>query len=479
MAVLEQLEPKKVFQFFEELSCVPRGTFYDEKISSWCVEFAKARNLEYIQDGVGNVIIKKPGTPGYENSEPVILQGHMDMVCEKTEDSDHDFENEPLDLYIEDGFIKAKGTTLGGDDGIAMAYALAVLDSSDIPHPPLEVIFTVDEEIGMGGANHLDMSCIQGNILLNIDSEEEGIFLAGCAGGLLETVDIPVKREEHAGSLVNIRIKGLRGGHSGSQIHEQRGNANKLMGRLLNRLNLETEIYLAEVNGGTKDNVIAGSAQARIVAADGEKAAAIVKEMESIFVREFADDEPDLTVLCSVESGSAKACTKETTERVIFGLFCTPYGVQGLSRDLPGLVETSLNLGIVRTEEEKISLMFYLRSSSNSKMAELKETFCIWSRMLGAEHSESGEYPAWMYQKDSRIRPLVAESYKELTGKDPVITTLHAGIECGLLSGKKPSLDCVSFGPNIFDVHSVKERLDIESTKRTWELLKAVLARLK
>ena len=211
MAVLDHLEPKKVFQYFEELSSVPRGTFYNEKISNWCVEFAQARNLECIQDGMGNIIIKKPGTPGYENSDPVIIQGHMDMVCEKTEDSDHDFENDPLELYIEDGFIKAKNTTLGGDDGIAMAYALALLDSDDIPHPPLEAIFTVDEEVGMGGANYIDMSCIKGNILFNIDSDVEGTILAGCAGGILETLDMPVEREIKSGYLVDIKVRGLRG----------------------------------------------------------------------------------------------------------------------------------------------------------------------------------------------------------------------------------------------------------------------------
>lgn len=479
MAVLDQLEPKKVFQFFEELSSVPRGTFFTEKISNWCVEFANERKLECIQDSVGNIIIKKPGTAGYENSDPVIIQGHMDMVCEKTEDSDHNFETDPLELYVEDGFVKARNTTLGGDDGIAMAYALALLDSDDIPHPPLEAIFTVDEEIGMGGANYIDLSCIKGNILLNIDSDVEGTILAGCAGGLLETLDIPVEREIKSGYLADIKVKGLRGGHSGSQIHEQRGNANKLIARILNSLNQDSEIYLVTAEGGSKDNVIASSAEVQIITPDGEKIAALVKEMEAIFRSEFSSDEPDLEVSCTVKEGFAAACTRESTDRVIFGLFCSPYGVQGFSRDLPGLVETSLNLGIVRTSAEKVTMMFYLRSSSNSKMTELKYTFLAWAKELHAEQSESGEYPAWMYQKDSKIRPLMAETYKELTGEEAIITTLHAGLECGLLSGKKPTLDCVSFGPNNYDIHSVNERLDIASTARTWELIKAVLAKLK
>ena len=479
MAVLEQLEPKKVFQIFEELSSVPRGTFYDEKVSNWCVEFAKNRNLEYIQDEAGNVIIKKPGTPGYEHSEPVIIQGHMDMVCEKEEGSDHNFETDPLELYIEDGYVKAKGTTLGGDDGIAIAYAFAILDSDDIPHPPLEIIITTDEEIGMGGANALDLSHIQGNILLNIDGEEEGIILAGCAGGVLETLTIPVTREKVSGSVMAIKVKGLRGGHSGSQIHEQRGNANKILGRILNHLDQGTDIQIVSVNGGSKDNVIAGSSEAVIMAKDLEKAKAIVNGMEADIKSEFSSDEPNFQVPVSVAEGTEHALSKEATRKVIFAMVGTPYGVQGFSRDLPGIVETSLNLGIIRTDEESIALMYYLTSSVNSQHQELKSIFQMWAERLGGSHEESGEYPAWMYQKESKIRPLMAEAYKEVTGKDAVISTVHAGLECGLLSAKKPTLDCVSFGPDIPDVHSVKERLDIASTARVWEMIKNVLAKLK
>lgn len=479
MAVLEQLEPKKVFQIFEELSSVPRGTFYDEKVSRWCVEFAKKRNLEYIQDDMGNVIIKKPGTPGYENSESVILQGHMDMVCEKVEGSNHDFENDPLELYVEDGYVKARGTTLGGDDGIAIAYAFALLDSDDIPHPPLEVIVTTDEEIGMGGANALDMSQIKGNIFLNIDGEEEGIILAGCAGGVLETLKIPAQREEKSGSVMTIKVRGLRGGHSGSQIHEQRGNANKIMGRILNHLDQGTEIALVSVSGGSKDNVIAGTAEAVVAVADPKKAQEIVSDMEATLRAEFSSDEPNLQVSVTVTEETVQALTKEATKKVIFAMVCTPYGVQGLSRDLPGVVETSLNLGIIKTEDTAISLMYYLRSSVNSQMQELKSIFQTWAEMLGGTHEESGEYPAWMYQKESKIRPLMVEAYKEVTGKDAVVSTVHAGLECGLLSAKKPTLDCVSFGPDIPDVHSVNERLDIESTARVWEMIKVVLAKLK
>lgn len=479
MAVLENLEPKAVFQFFEEISSVPRGTFYDEKISNWCVNFAKERNMEYIQDEAGNVIIKKPGTAGYEHADPVILQGHMDMVCEKTEDSSHDFEQEGLELYVEDGFVKAKDTTLGADNGIAMSFACALLDSKDIPHPPLEVIFTVDEEVGMGGANAIDLSCIKGTMLLNIDSEEEGTIIAGCAGGILETVHIPVERKTKSGSVVTMKIRGLRGGHSGMQIHEQRGNANKIAGRILNKLNLQSDIAFVEMAGGSKDNVIAAIADVSFVAADADQAVSVIKEMEAAIKAEFSDDEPQFEITVDVKEDTVEACTKESSDKVIFALMATPYGVQGLSRELEGLVESSLNLGIVATECEKVDLMFYIRSSVNSKMEEMKETIAAWANMLGGSNDEAGEYPAWMYQKESRIRPLLANTYKELFGKEPEITTLHAGIECGLLSGKKPSLDCVSFGPNLHDVHSVKEKLDIASTERTWKLIQAVLEKCK
>lgn len=278
---------------------------------------------------------------------------------------------------------------------------------------------------------------------------------------------------------MRIKVRGLRGGHSGSQIHEQRGNANKIMGRILNHLDQGTEIALVSVSGGSQDNVIAGTAEAVIAVADPKKAQEIVSDMEATLKAEFSSDEPDLQVPVTVTEETVQALTKEVTKKVIFAMVCTPYGVQGLSRDLPGVVETSLNLGIVKTDETAISLMYYLRSSVNSQMQELKSIFRTWAEMLGGTHEESGEYPAWMYQKESKIRPLMAEAYKEVTGKDAVISTVHAGLECGLLSAKKPTLDCVSFGPDIPDVHSVNERLDIESTARVWEMIKVVLAKLK
>lgn len=479
MAVLEQLEPQEVFHFFEELCKIPHGTFDTKRISDYCVEFAKERGLEYIQDEVNNVIIRKPGTPGYENSEPVIIQGHLDMVCEKTENSTHDFDKDGLELMIEDGYVTAKDTTLGGDDGIAIAFAMAVLDSKDMPHPPIEAIFTIDEEVGMGGAGAIDLSPIKGKMLLNLDSDNEGVIVAGCSGGFVDTVALPIEREEVTGSVVTIQVKGLRGGHSGLEIHEQRGNSNKMMGRLLNHLNLHTDIALVSIDGGTKDNVITSMTTAKVVAKDADDVVKMVKEMEENWLLEFAGEEPGLTVLTDVAEAAVSAMTKQSTRNIIHFVFNSPYGVQEYSRALKGLVETSLNCGIVQTHEAEVKSMLYVRSAVNSKLEEMHEALCTFADMLGGTCTKENEYPAWMYKQDSKIRPLVIETYKEMFGEEPIVNTVHAGLECGLLSGKKPDLDCVSFGPEMIDIHSVNEKLDIASTQRMWAFTKELLKKCK
>ena len=298
MAVLENLEPQKVFQFFEEMCQIPRGTFDTKRISDYCVEFAKERGLSYIQDEVNNVIITKPGTEGYENSEPIILQGHLDMVCEKTADSDHDFTKDGLDLYVEDGYLKARNTTLGSDNGIAVAMAMAVLDSKDIPHPPIEALFTVDEEDGMGGAHAIDLTQLKGRKLINIDSEEEGILTTGCAGGIQYESIFPVRKEKKSGSLVKFRLHGLLGGHSGAEIHKQRGNSNKMVGRFLYRLSKEVDFQLASINGGTKNNVITLDTTAEFLVSNDLASLVLAKaeEMEKIWNHEFMGEEPGLKV---------------------------------------------------------------------------------------------------------------------------------------------------------------------------------------
>ena len=471
MAVLENLEPKKVFHFFEEISEVPRGTFNIKGISDYCTKFAKDRNLEVVQDEVGNVVIKKPGTTGYENSAPVILQGHMDMVCEKRPDSNHDFTKDPLELQIVDGNVVAKDTTLGGDNGIALAMAMALLDSDDIPHPPLEVLFTIDEEIGMGGAAAIDMSLFKGNMLINLDSEEEGIFTAGCAGGINYQNHIPVKKESVSGTEVTVRIHELLGGHSGFEITKQRGNANKMMGRLLDRISRDVDFVIETIAGGSKDNVIALSATAKIVVKpeDADKVKKHVEEMKALWDSEFMGDEPTLTVdVAENPDVSVEAFDKDST-------------VIEYSRKLAGSVETSLNLGVVETNDEEnyVKASYQIRSSLESKKYQVREQLDRCAKVVGAKIVVASEYPGWEYKPESKLRTIMVDTYKDMYGKEPEIVTVHAGLECGLFLNKRPELNCVSIGSNLRDVHSFKESLDIASAERVWDYLKELMSRLK
>lgn len=480
MAVLNELEPKQVFHYFEELCKIPHGTFDTKRISDYCVAFAKERGLEVSQDGANNVIIKKPGTAGYENSEPVIIQGHLDMVCEKTKDSAHDFATDGLDLYIEDGFVKAKDTTLGGDDGIAVAMTLAILDSTDIPHPPIEAVFTTDEEVGMGGAMEIDLSGLKGHMLINIDSEEEGILTVGCAGGFSCYTTLPLETKKETGTVAEIKIHGLSGGHSGIEIHKQRGNANKMMGRLLNKIREEAEFSLISVCGGGKENVITMEADAKIMTADAEKVKTIAADMLETWNVEFMGDEPGLAVdVIVTENAEADVCTKEATDNVVSYLAVMPYGVQAYSRKLAGLVETSLNPGVVETTDAGVKVSALVRSSVESEKTEMKERLRALAALTGASTEIGNEYPAWMYRAESRLRDVMVETYKEMFGKEPEVTTIHAGLECGLFLGKRSDLDCVSFGPNLYDVHSFNERMEIASVQRSYEYLKNILAKCK
>ena len=482
MAVLENLEPQKVFQFFEEMSAIPRGTFDMKRISDYCVAFAKERNLEVIQDEVNNVIIKKPGTAGFEDSEPVILQGHLDMVCEKTADSDHDFKTDGLELYVEDGYLKAKNTTLGSDNGIAVAMAMAVLDSSDIPHPPIEALFTVDEENGMGGAHAIDMTQLKGRKLINLDSEEEGVLTTGCAGGLQFESRFPVQKEKKSGSLVTFRIHGLLGGHSGGEIHKQRGNANKMMGRFLYRLSRDIGLNLVSINGGTKDNVITLDATAKFLVANDKESFVLGKaeEMKKIWDNEFMGEEPGLLVDTLISQVTdCEVFDTVSTDNVIAFLEICPYGLIEYSRKLKGVVESSLNIGVLETMEDCVITHFHIRSSVETRKQQMKEQVEACTKLAGGEGRVLGQYPAWQYNPDSKLRQIMVDTYKEQYGKEPVVSTVHAGLECGLFLGKRPDLDCVSAGPELLDVHSVNEALDIASTQRTWEYLKAVLKKCK
>lgn len=480
MAVLDTIQPKEVFHFFEEINQIPRGTYNTKAVSDYCVDFAKKRGLTVIQDEWNNVIIKKDGTEGYKTSEPVILQGHLDMVCEKTADSSHDFMKDPIQMYVEDGYIKAKDTTLGADNGIAVAMALALLDSREIPHPPLEVVFTVDEEVGMTGALNIDLSPITGTMLINLDSEEEDVLTAGCAGGFRFIYTLPAERVSVKGTKAEIEICGLTGGHSGVEIHKQRGNANKLAGRLLYHLSRQTKISLLEINGGTKDNVITSVNKSVIVAENIETVKNAAAKMLDLWKQEFGEDEPSLDMKIRVlEEGTFEAVTEETMKKILQFIVNCPNGVDEYSRHLAGMVETSDNLGVIKTENDSVQFMVLTRSGLATKLAEFKERFMCFAESLGGTYKFDAEYPAWTFKSESRIREITLDAFEKVYGKRPEVTEIHAGLECGLLSGKKPELDCISFGPNMMDVHSYNERLEIASAARIWEAVKEILKRCK
>ena len=480
MAVFENIEPKKVFHFFEEISRIPRGTYNTKEISDYCVNFAKERGLFVIQDEWNNVIIKKPGTAGYEMSEPVILQGHLDMVCEKTADSGHDFMKDPIEIYVEDGWVKARDTTLGADNGIAVAMALTILDSKDIPHPPLEVIFTIDEEVGMTGALNIDLSQLKGTMLMNLDSEEEDVLIAGCAGGFRFVCSLPIEKTSANGVKMELEICGLRGGHSGVEIHQQRGNANKLAGRLLYHLTRQIKIALIEINGGSKDNVITSANKSVIVAEDAKAVEETAAKLLAKWRDEFGKDEPDLDIKVHVlEEGSFEAMSDTSMKKVLQFIVNCPNGVDEYSRHLAGMVGTSDNLGVITTEKERVDFIVLTRSGIASKIDEFKERFMCLAESLGGTYEFNSEYPAWTCNAESRIREIALDAFEHVYGKRPEVTEIHAGLECGLLSGKKPELDCISFGPNMMDVHSFNERLEIASAAKIWEALKEILKRCK
>ncbi len=487
MSVLQGYEPEKVFYYFEQIASIPHGSRDTKRISDYICLFAERRGLEYYQDSKNNVIIRKNGTNNNEDSKPVILQGHIDMVCEKEDWCDIDFTSDGLSLKVNDGIITADGTTLGGDDGIAVAYMLAILDSDDIPHPPLECVFTVDEEIGMLGAAALDMSRLKGKYLLNIDSEDEGHILVSCAGGATVKAHIPYNMEinESAGrKLIRLTVSGLAGGHSGVEIDKGRANSNVILGRALNRLKtIDPTLRIVSLNGGLKDNAIPRSSTAFILINDITGVTFALKELEKELNNVFKNTDPDIKLtLENMELGgniiSNRNMDNDSTERVITALYNMPNGIIRMSFDTPGLVETSLNLGILETSDGDVSLTFSVRSSVESEKNELINRIKNLTAYLGGIATISGEYPAWEYKKDSRLRDIMAETFTEIYGHPPIIESIHAGVECGLFAGKIPGLDAVSFGPDMKDIHTPKESMDIESVRRTWEYLLKVLERL-
>lgn len=479
MAVLDQLEPKNVFRFFEQMCAIPHGSYNTKAVSDWCVAFAKERGLEHYQDEMNNVILIKEASAGYEEAQPVILQGHLDMVCEKAPGCEKNMAREGLDLAVEGDYIYAEGTTLGGDDGIAVAMALAALEDESLPHPRLEVILTTEEEVGMDGAMALDVSPIRGRKLLNLDSEAEGVFTVSCAGGSMAACALPVARAPFGGDILRVRVAGLTGGHSGAEIHKGRANANMLLGRLLRAMAAETELRLVSADGGLKDNAIPVAAEAVVAAADGRKAKAASERMAACFQTEYRRSDPMLTVTAEEAAAAWLPMDAASTERTVCLLACAPNGVQTMSQDIHGLVQTSLNLGILKTGENAVTASFCIRSSVDSEKEMLKDRLACLLAQLGGRVSFSGEYPGWAYRPDSPLRELMTEVYREQYGREPKVEAIHAGLECGLLAGKLPGLDCVSIGPDLLEIHTPREKMSISSVQRVWAFVREVLKRSK
>lgn len=482
MMLSEELYPQRVFYYFEQIAAIPHGSRNTKAISDFLVNFAKEHNLVWYQDENNNVVIVKEASAGYEAAEPIIIQGHMDMVCEKEKGVDIDFEKDGLKLYIDGDFLKAEGTTLGGDDGIAVAYALALLDSQEIAHPKLEVVITVDEEIGMLGADAIDLSMLTGHTMLNIDSDVEGSFLTGCAGGMAVNVTLPIKRVMQSGEKVALTITGLEGGHSGSEIDKEHGNANILMGRLLRALFEETPFGIISLAGGLKDNAIPRECVTELLVP--QENVNLVKEiadkLDIELKKEFMTADPSVRIeFEDLGKKEENILDFGSVSRVTFYLRSVPNGVQHMSQVMHGLVETSLNLGIMELKEDALHTVTSIRSSVGTRKADLLDRVTAIVELLGGEAEVEGDYPAWEYKQDSSLRPQIAKVYKQLYGKDPVFETIHAGLECGLLSEKIKNLDCVSFGPDNFDIHTPKERLSISSTGRVWDFIVEFLRQAK
>lgn len=479
---IAQLEPKRVWHYFEQLSKIPRGSGNCERTGAFCIQKAKELGLEWEQDKAGNILIRKPATVGYEDMPGIILQGHMDMVCVKIEEKQIDFKSEGITVCTDGNNVWADGTTLGADDGIAIAYAFAVLESDDIAHPAIEVLLTVDEEIGLLGATDFDVSRLKGTRLINIDSEEEGVLTVSCAGGARAICHLPIKREPAKGETVLLKVSNLQGGHSGVEIGKNRTNAIVLLGRILNYIESRCEIRLVELSGGVKENAIATDASAVIQVFDMEKTSALFEMYSKIIQRELENTEPTMELSFeSFKEGEKIEKTKEmfsesTTRLAIFMLYHLPNGIWKMNPELEGLVQTSLNIGILSTKEDNIETWHSLRSSVASEKEELKERLSSLMRMLGGSVEFRAEYPAWEYKKDSALREICIEAYEKVyNGQKPEVVAIHAGLECGIFAGKKENLDCISFGPNLSDVHTTKETADVASIARVWEYLLEIL----
>lgn len=482
--LVSNLTPDDVFTYFCKIAEIPHGSGNCDELSSYCMNLAKEYGHDVYKDDAGNVMIFAKGTPGYEESEPVILQGHLDMVCDKLPERLIQMDTDPLDLCTDGEYIWADGTTLGGDDGVAIAYILALLTSDSIPHPPIEALLTVDEEVGMIGAQKLDVSRLKGKKLINLDSEEEGILMVSCAGGVRARMAYPYARKEEVPDnnvFYSITLSGLLGGHSGSDIHERRLNAIKLLAQLLKKLGEKFTFSIPAFDGGVKDNAIPKDARA-VVCVDPDTLGAMCEEMEYLvdhYKRKYGHLADGLKIAFAPAPRTKTTTTFEETMNMVEFLLDLPDSVWKMSEEMEGKVESSLNLGVARTKEDTISLIYLLRSNASGGKEEMRSALDTYAKKHHTLVEYFADYPAWEYRKESSLRDTLVEIYREQYGKDPVVDSIHAGLECGILSGKMPDVDFISFGPTMYNVHTPQEKLDVASVARTWTFLKNILKHLK
>jgi len=479
MRKLDGLQPGRVFYYFEEICNIPHGSENMSRISEYCMNFAEKHSLKAIRDAADNVIIFKEASNGYENAEPVILQGHLDMVCQKETGCCIDFEKDGLDIFIEGDSIKAQGTTLGADNGIAVAMIMAILESDNYAHPPIEALFTTDEEIGMIGATALDASVLKGKKMINLDSEDWGVITVSCAGGSDFVMNIPVKRKTATGQSVKITVLGLKGGHSGVEIHKGRINANILAGRIIDNKN-SCDFDIKSISGGDKANAIPNCCEIEIVTKDADSFVNEMKKVTDIILKENAERENDLKIIFEKGAGGEfEVFDEETTEKLTFMLLCIPDGVVDMSAEIDGLVETSLNMGILKTDNAFIKSHFALRSNKKSALMHLERRLAAFASYLECEYEAYGYYPPWEYNDNSELQKTARETFFDKFGYEPKIEAIHAGLECGVLSSKIEDFDCISIGPDMKDVHTVNEKLSIKSTGDTFDYILKILEKCK
>lgn len=473
--VVKGYEPASVFRFFEEISAIPRGSYNESGVADYLERFAAARGLSCYRDEHQNVLIKAPATEGLEKLPPILLQGHTDMVCEKNADVEHDFLRDPLKLYVEGGYLRARGTTLGADNGIAVAMMLALLDGEVAAHPALECLFTTAEEVGLNGALGFDYSHISARRMVNMDSEALGVITAGCAGGIRSDLCCTLHPEPFAGEAIRVAIRGLMGGHSGENIKDGRANANKLMGRLLAVAIREVEFHIVSLTGGSKDNAIPRECEAILACADPDRLCDLLTDTAAEIARELGSADRGFTFVCETSEGDAVMSSREDTEHLVALLACAANGVLEMSRDVAGLVEYSRNLGVIRTEGDAVHVVFSSRSSIESRLdASIRELDAL-AAVTGCTTHHHSRYPGWEYAPTSALRDAYAAAYAKVTGKDAIVNVIHAGLECGIIYSRMPDMDIISVGPTMRDIHSPDEALDLAATEIFWKTVVQLL----